>query len=194
MIDSGSTFTHISKKLAEQRQFFILPKKGSIPLADNQKARIVGEVVINLEIGGHTHNSVVANVIDDLFIELIVGKDILQKHKKVTMQFDGPGEELVIGAMPEGESFSCMNVDPPPLFTNLSKDIKPVASKSRRHTPVDLEFMRKEVAKLAKSGVIRKSVSPWRAQAMVVCDENHKKRDFSSSTFHVPGLPLAFIG
>ena len=176
MIDSGSTYTHISKKLAEERQLFILPKVGSIPLANNQKAKIVGEVVISLEIGGHTHNSVVANVIEDLFIELIVGKDILKKHKKVTMQFDGPGDELVIGAMPEGESFPCMNVDPPPLFTNLSKDIKPVATKSRRHTPVDLEFMRKEVAKLAKSGVIRKSVSPWRAQAMVVSDENHKRR------------------
>ena len=176
MIDSGSTYTHISKSLAEQRQLFILPKKGSIPLADNTKARIVGEVVINLEISGHKHNAVVANVIEDLFIDLIVGKDILKRHKKVVMQFDGPGDELVIGAIPEGESFPCMNVDPPPLFTNLSPDIKPVATKSRRHTPVDLEFMRKEVAKLAKSGVIRKSVSPWRAQAMVVSDENHKRR------------------
>ena len=176
MIDSGSTHTHISKALAEQRQLFILPKKGSIPLADNKKARIVGEVVVNVEISGHKHNAVVANVIDDLFIDMIVGKDILKKHKKVTMQFDGPGDELVIGAIPEGESFPCMNVDPPPLFTNLSPDIKPIATRSRRHTPVDLEFMRKEVAKLAKSGVIRKSVSPWRAQAMVVSDYNHKRR------------------
>ena len=66
--------------------------------------------------------------INNLFINGIVSEDILKKHKTVMMQFDGPEEELVIGAIPEGEIFPCMNVDPSPLFTTLSENIKPVAT------------------------------------------------------------------
>ena len=176
MVDSGSTNTHMSRDCAERRNLYILPKAGSVPLANNQKASISGEVVVNIEIGGHMHTGVVVNVIDNLFIDLIVGKDILKRHKTVTMKFDGPEGELVIGAVPEdemfvgaipeGEIFPCMKVEPPPLFTNLSENIKPIATKSRRHTPGDMEFMRKEIERLYRCGVIRPSVSPWRAQAM----------------------------
>ena len=176
MVDSGSTNTHMSKQLAQKRGLYILPKEGSVPLADNQKAIISGEVVVDIEVGGHKHSGVVVNVIDNLFIDVIIGKDILKRHNKVTMQFNGPEEELFIGAIPEGECFPCMKVDPPPLFENLSENIKPVATKSRRHTPGDLEFMKREVSKLYRSGVIRPSVSPWRAQPLVANDENHKKR------------------
>ena len=95
MVDSGSTNTHMGKQLAEKRGLYILPKEGSVPLADKQKAIISGEVVVDIEIGGHKHKGVVVNVIDNLFIDLIIGKDILKRHKKVTMQFDGPEEELV---------------------------------------------------------------------------------------------------
>ena len=54
----------------------ILPKEGSVPLADKKMATISGEVVVDIEMGGHKYSNVVVNVIDNLFIDLIVGKDI----------------------------------------------------------------------------------------------------------------------
>ena len=61
----------MSKQLAEKRGFYILPKEGSVPLADKKMATISGEVVVDIEMGGHKYSNVVVNVIDNLFIDLI---------------------------------------------------------------------------------------------------------------------------
>ena len=68
-------------------------------------------------------------------------------------------------------------ITPPSLFTHLSPDTKPIATKSRRQSPANQRFIRAEINKLLRSGIIRPSVSPWRAQAFVTKeDNNHKKR------------------
>ena len=110
-----------------------------------------------------------------------------------------PKDDLVIGAISTDETssaetptttkikstettdssitFSAMDVPPPPLFTHLSPNIKPVATKSRRQSPPDQKFINEEVRKLHRAGVVRPSVSPWRAQPFVTReDDNHRKR------------------
>ncbi|XP_039283012.1 protein IWS1 homolog A-like [Nilaparvata lugens] len=67
-------------------------------------------------------------------------------------------------------------IEPPPLFEFLTKDIKPIITKSRKHSLEDTSFMEKEIEKLLADGIIEESRSPWRAQAFVVKNENHKKR------------------
>jgi len=64
------------------------------------------------------------------------------------------------------------------LFTNLSPDVKPIATKSRRFSEGDRGFIEESIEKLLADGVIRPSSSPWRAQVLVVKDETdrHKKR------------------
>ena len=75
------------------------------------------------------------------------------------------------------QKFGTVNISPPPLFTNLSENMKPIATKSRRQSPPDMKFMNEEVAKLYKQGTIQPSVSPWRAQAFITKeDDNHRKR------------------
>ena len=163
MIGSGSVSTSIRKTK-------------TLSLADpSHKAKIICEVVVNIEVNGCQHTGMVVEVSDNLFIDLIVGKDILKKHSKVILKFNGPQKELVVDAMPD-ESLPAMNVSPPPLFAHLSEDIKPVATKSRRRTPADLKFLKGEVAKLHRCGLIRPSVSPWRAQPLVTSNEYHKRR------------------
>ena len=106
------------------------------------------------------------------------------------LNFNGPREELVIGAVPEPASsessptpvqpattFCAMNIPPPPLFTYLSPDMKPIATKSRRQSPMDSAFIRQEVKRLLSQCIIRPSVSPWRAQPFVTKEEGtHKRR------------------
>ena len=75
------------------------------------------------------------------------------------------------------QTFCAMNIPPPPLFTHLTSDIKPVATKSRRQSPAESLFMRQETARLHSQGIIRPSVSPWRAQAFVTREDGtHKRR------------------
>lgn len=176
MIDSGSISTFIDKSVANKLDLFIIPKQKTISLADpKQKARIIGEVIVDVTLNNRVRSSKVVEVIDGLFIGFIVGKDILQKYNKVTFKFNGPQEELIVGAVVSNEHFPAMKVPSPPLFTHLSSSIKPVATKSRRYTETDSKFIKEETARMLKEGIIEPSVSPWRAQPLIVSDENHKK-------------------
>ena len=177
MVDSGSISTFIDKSVAERLNLYIIPKSKSVALADpSHKANIIGEVVVDVCLNNHIHSGIVVEVIDSLFIDMIVGKDILKKHRKVTFNFQGPKNELVIGALSEKDHFPEMKIQPPPLFTNLKSNIKPIATKSRRYTKPDSLFIKAETEKLLKEGVIEHSVSPWRAQVLVTSNDNHKKR------------------
>ena len=81
-----------------------------------------------------------------------------------------------VGAVGQTEHFPQMKVNPPPLFTHLSDNIKPVSTKSRHYTQSDKKFIKEETTRLLNEGIIEQSVSPWRAQVLVTSNENHKKR------------------
>ena len=207
MIDTGSSGTFVSESTAKRLKLLVFPKHRSIPLANKkQVAVIIGEVIIDLVVHGKRHEKVVAEVIKDLCSDVIIGRDVLGEHSRVVLNFNGPREELVIGAIdsktpttpPETipptlqpttttepsvstttqtSVFGAMNIPPPPLFTHLTPDMKPVATKSRRQSPTDSSFMRHEISRLHSQGVIRPSVSPWRAQAFVTKEDGtHKRR------------------
>ena len=183
MIDSGSVCTYINKATAESLNLFIIPKDKSVSLADDShKAKIVGEVVVDLTLKERIIPGIVIEVIENLFIDVIIGKDLLRRHKKVTFNFGGPGKELIIGAV--SNHFPEMNVEPPSLFENLSPNIKPIATKSRRYSNEDTKFIKEETQRMLKQGIITESNSPWRAQVLVVKSEGHKKRlvvDYSNT-------------
>jgi hypothetical protein len=200
MIDSGSWKTYIKKSTADKLKLYIIPKQSTVPLADNnQTAKIVGEVVINIEINGQIHRGITAEVIKNLCTDIIIGRDRLQKHRRVIFNFNGPSDDLVIGAVPHSDehpdehsdpsqtvvdnsnktnkqssnnpsvklpnnvpsqsksslppNFGTVNISPPPLFTNLSKNIKPIATKSRRQSMANLNFIKQEIDKLHASGI-----------------------------------------
>ena len=175
MIDSGSVSTFINEAKAKSLDLVLFPKNKSVSLANSKaSAKITGEVIVDISIDGNVTQGVVIETIKDLCIDVIIGKDFLDRYSKVTLLFGGPGEELVIGAV--NEHFDEMKVDPPPLFGKLSNDIVPIATKSRNYSNEDTEFIKNETCKLLKQGIITESYSPWRAQVLVVKNENHKKR------------------
>ena len=67
---------------------------------------------------------------------------------------------------------------PPSLFKNLSKDTKPIATKSRSFNKDDQAFIKNQISSLLEEGLIQRSDSPWCAQLLIVKDElqRHKKR------------------
>ena len=63
------------------------------------------------------------------------------------------------------------------LFHNLTKNCKPIAVKSRRFNSIDQAFIDREINRLYSDGIIKPSISPWRAQIVVVKNtENNKRR------------------
>ena len=58
----------------------------------------------------------------------------------------------------------------------MPADCKPIATKSRRFSWVDKNFIASETTRLLQEGIIERSSSAWRAQVLVVEPANHKKR------------------
>jgi transposase InsO family protein len=70
-----------------------------------------------------------------------------------------------------------MLIEPPSLFPNLDANCRPIATHSRKFCADDREFIQQETDQLLKAGVIEPSISPWRAQVVVVKNNNqHRKR------------------
>ena len=71
---------------------------------------------------------------------------------------------------------SVKNFTPVRLFEHLKSCCRPIATKSRRYSKTDSDFISTEVKRLLKENLIEPSNSPRRAQPLVVAQENHKRR------------------
>ena len=148
------------------------PFSGTISMATSSLVTIItGYCRANLEYQGRTYENLRLTVLPDLCADLILGLDFQSRHKNVVFNYGGPEPPLSVCG------FSTLNISPPkPFAANLSADCHPIATKSRRYSRDDLDFIDKEVQRLLKEGIIEPSKSPWRAQVVVTKDENHRKR------------------
>ena len=91
LVDSGSDLTFISEKVAKKLKLFILPAPSkTVTLADqSQLCPVVGEVVLDITVNGTLYTSQVVLVLKNLFVEMIIGKDFMKRHKSVTLHFGG---------------------------------------------------------------------------------------------------------
>uniref|UniRef100_A0A5S6R1M3 CCHC-type domain-containing protein n=1 Tax=Trichuris muris TaxID=70415 RepID=A0A5S6R1M3_TRIMR len=99
------------------------------------------------------------HTITDLLLKgRLYKNDFQRRHKSLVLEYGGSLPPL---------AFSCLTTlmaDPPRLFAHLTPDCHPVATKSRRFSREDSSFIRNEVQRLLKEGIIEPSDSPWRAQ------------------------------
>jgi len=166
MIDSRSSSTFIKKSVADKLKLYIIPKHRTIPLADNKHvAKIIGEVVINIKVNGQEHRGVVAEVIKNLCTDVIISKDRLRRvvfnfleinNEQSSNPLQKPTQQVAIhpiSNLSTPTTFGTVNIHPPPLFTHLSNNMKPIATKSRRQSLVDLKYMKEEVTKLHRNGI-----------------------------------------
>ena len=109
--------------------------------------------------------------------DLLLGCDFQSRNQQVTFKYDGTEVNLVSKNFNEDFcSTTISNIEPVALFTNLLSGYKPIATKSRRHNSWDQEFIDAEIQRLVKSGIIRPSNSPWRAQILVIRNKESQKR------------------
>ena len=132
-------------------------------------------------------------VLENLCVDIILGLVFQKQHQRVTFSFGGKKTPIEVCGL------AMLNVNPPDLFANISPDYKPIATKSRRYSKPDRDFIRSEIKNLVSEETIEPSCSPWRAQVVVTKEENHKKRlvvDYSQTInkfTQLDGYPLPRI-
>ena len=133
-------------------------------------AKTLGYCIADLELGGKIYSNLHLSILPGLYLDLILGLDFQKQHQSVSFYHGSPEPPLVVCGL------STLKVESPDLFANLTPDVHPIATKSWRYCYEDRKFIDAEIQCLLKEGVIEPSNSPWRAQAVVTHNENHKRR------------------
>ncbi|KRX75491.1 Retrovirus-related Pol polyprotein from transposon 17.6 [Trichinella sp. T6] len=110
-------------------------------------------------------------------------------HESVTLNYGGNLPPLIICDL------ATLRVDPTRFFAHLTPDCRPIATTSRKFSAEDTDFIRNEMRTLLEDGVIEPSISPWRAQVVVLKDERRKKRlvvDYSATINSTIDLKSAY--
>ncbi|KRY38399.1 Actin, acrosomal process isoform [Trichinella spiralis] len=130
----------------------------------------VGYAMADIELHGFHCSSSKLHILPNAYTDVIIRQDILQLHSNLTASFGRPKAPLTICGL------ALAKIPVPSLFVNLCTNYKPVAVKSRRYSVAEAKFINDEVRRLLAENIIEESCSPWRAQALVVTSDNHKKR------------------
>ena len=131
LIDSGSTSSSfIDKLLVHQFNIKVISAKGEIFSANSSlTSKIEGEGVINCTLTNCVYENIKVLVMGNLFADIILGQDFMERHKTVVLTFNGKEPTLQVCALT------------PSVFTHLSSDCKLIAVKSRRHTKEDEDII-----------------------------------------------------
>ena len=95
----------------------------------------------------------------------------MAQHKNVKIHFGGEIPTLHLGALQAIKTST-----PVKLFEHLRENTQPIATKPRRYSQANTEFISSEVKRLFNNDLIEPSSSLWRAHPLVVMQVNHKKR------------------
>lgn len=171
LIDTGSSESFISPSVVRKYGWKTYNSSSMINMASTHLTKTTsGHCYVKLSYNGREYKNVRLSLLPDLCSDVILGHDFLKKHKELSIKFKGEEPPLSISAV------SAAKVTSPPLFSNLTPECKPIATKSRRRHPSDEQFIEQEVEKLLADKIIEPSSSPWRAQVLVTVNERHKKR------------------
>jgi hypothetical protein len=158
----------------------IYPISKSISMASKScNINCPGYSVIDLELNSVLYSSITVGILDELCCELLLGQDFKKQHKSLTIEYGGVRPELKINNLKNKYcALSAAKVDEYSLFPNLPQGHKPIATKSRKFSYEDKEFIKEKISEMISETVIEESSSPWRAQVVVVKDKSklHKKR------------------
>lgn len=133
-------------------------------------AEIAVYCIVDLNLLGREYTNSHLNVISDLCTDIILGTDFQEQHESV-IKYGGSKPTLTFCTL------TIINVNIPTLFANLSTHCKPTATKPQKFSRPDQHFIDSGTQHLLKEGIIEPSLSPWRAQPLVVKeDRNHRKR------------------
>ncbi|XP_068229568.1 uncharacterized protein [Palaemon carinicauda] len=181
LVDSCSDDSYIDENVAWELKLPIYPTDKDVALAQKSlhtSSPSYVNVDLTLHLNGETYPSTRLAVMKDLCSGVLLGQDFQEQHLKVTIEYGGPKPSLNLSVANPCCSLAAAAMDEPSIFQHLLPKCKPIITKSRHYCKDEKEFIEAETSRLLAEGVIEDSISPWRAQVVVVKDSFnwHEKR------------------
>ena len=141
-MDTGSPFSYVSNIVVSKANLKIIHEKGEVTLASTSfSSPTPGYVLANLEVGGREYRNFKLTILPNSVSDVILGVDFQQLHSTVTFHHGGMYPPLIC-------SVGTLKIDPPPVFSNVTPDVHPIRTKTRRFSQADNEFISNEVSRL----------------------------------------------
>ncbi|XP_068237219.1 uncharacterized protein [Palaemon carinicauda] len=179
LVDSCSSDSFIREEVAQRLNLTVVPASSAVSMASKSfNASSSGFVIADLVHLDQRYPCIQLGVLKDLCCDVILGYDFQKQHQSVSFQYEGKRPSLKITGAKPVCLLATADIDEPSLFPNLPRQCKPIAVKSRRYSQDDQLFVKDQISHLLSEGIIEPSISPWRAQVVVVKDplDRHKKR------------------
>ena len=194
LVDSGSDITVVEHSVAKLLKVRINAKTHNTRLIGDKPVKIIGSATAHLSIEGHKWEDTFS-VATKLWDPAILGSSALSQFESITIKYQSLAPPLFITSnanLPVDESGEQNYINLEPCANvSLQENVSPIRCLSGFRSEEDQEFIRQEIKKLAKAGVIEKSQSPWRAPVVGSKTADHKKpmcNDYSTtvSRYTVP--------
>ena len=117
------------------------------------KSRVVGHCVVDIVLKEHLYPSCRLGILKYLCRDIILDQDFQKEHKNVIIECRGSKPDLMIPKFTPVCALSAAQLEEPSLFENLRPDCKLIASKSRRFSKEDQDFIQQEINKLLSEDI-----------------------------------------
>jgi len=154
---------------------------------------------ISVKCSGTVYDNIRTTIFKDLLTDVNLGQDFMHLHQNVDIHFGElrptmhsgpcildlaswtlhPGPcilDLASWTLHPGATLHPVADTLVRLFTNVTEGCPLTATPERKYSKPDKIFISSEVKRLLSEGLTEPSNSPWRAQPLVVTQENHRKR------------------
>ena len=134
LLDTGAKNNHINKNFCRRLKINVCDSDcTSVGLAvQGASVETRGSCSANVSLQGRKYKDVSFLVMDGLLWDVILGREFLGQHEKVSFMFGGPQSSLQIGALKPLKL-----VKPVQLFEHLNSNCKPIAVKRRNYSKAD---------------------------------------------------------
>ena len=147
LVDSGSTDSFIREDLVKQLGLKVRPSKVHVYMASSAlSATTTGFCVATIRIGKSSYSGVRLSILSNLCAEVILGQKFMNLHSEII--FIGSGDRPALKVCGVAEAA----LNPPTLFGGVPADCKPIATKSRRFSWADKNFIASETTRLLQEG------------------------------------------
>ena len=183
LVDTGSDLSFIETSFLQKHHIPFSEGNRTITLANDSVFNIIGKLEATISVHDQQYN-VQLYVVPSLVAPLIIGLDILGQHSQLT---------LLLGGRRNPTTFClALTTMDCPTYKLVPGDkistCKPIATPSRR-THAQEDFIKAEVQRMLKDGIIQESRSAWRAQCFVTNTAKKPRLviDFSNTiNIHTP--------
>ena len=177
LVDTGSDLSFIEASFLQKHHIPFLKSTRTITLANDSAFKAIGELNASVAIQDQRYD-VHLHVGSSLVAPMIIGLDVLGQHSQLTLSLGGQRDPTTFCLALTTMDCPKYKLVPGDIISNY----KPIATPSRRiHAQED--FIKAEIQRMLKDGIIQESRSAWRAQCFVT--NTHKKPrlviDFSNT-------------